>query len=160
MLLRVGCAVSGSKGRAGSELSWFGLCSASWPHLGSAGSTWKATHLREGSVFRLTSTWSGARGDPLELGKDRGSRRLDPARPCWSPGPDSSKTTRGGEVRDRFWVSAHLSSELELVIKGLSHHYLGVCVCAYVCPWARLISRKLLSALCAEMFALHFVKSV
>ena len=24
-----------------------------------------------------------------------------------------------------------------------------VCVCAYVCPWARLISRKLLSALCA-----------
>ena len=60
VLLRVGCAVGGSKGRTGSELSCFGLCSASWPHLGSAGSTWKATHLREGSVFRLTSTWSGA----------------------------------------------------------------------------------------------------
>ena len=65
-------------------------------------------------------------------GAQEGSRRLDPARSRWSPGPNNLKTTRGGEVRVRFWVSAHLSSELELVSKGLCHHFLGVCVCVCV----------------------------
>ena len=79
-----------------------GFCPASWPHLGSAGSCWCVELFavsawfpvwcdflasswsvvlrgsdasgREGSALRLTSTWSGARGDPPELGKDRGSR--------------------------------------------------------------------------------------
>ena len=32
-------------------------------------------------------------------GPREGSRRLDPARSHWSPGPDKLKTTRGGKVR-------------------------------------------------------------
>ena len=95
--------------------SWSSLFSAWFPAwCDSLASSWRwffgeATHRREGSAPHLTSTCSEARGDSLELGKDRGSWRLDPARSRWSPGPGSLKTTRGGEVRDRFWVSAHLS---------------------------------------------------
>ena len=157
-----------------------GCCSASWP--GSAGSSWfvelprglclvlglvRLLDLTLVVVLRGSDASTGrmsasshqhvfeARGDLLELGKDRGSRRLDPARSRWSPGPNSLKTTRGGEVRDRFWVSAHLSLRAEVRIKGISHHFLRVCVCAYECPWARLTSRKLLSA--CVVFALHYI---
>ncbi len=118
--------------------SWSSLFSVWFPAwCDSSTSSWRwflgeATHRREGSAPRLTSTCSEVREDSLELGKDRGSRRLDPARSRWSPGPNNLKTTGGGEVRDRLWVSAHLSSELELVIKGLCHHFLGVCVCVRV----------------------------
>ena len=108
--------------------SWFG-----WLYLETDASSGRLGVSSHQHVVRSARASAGAR---------EGSRRLEPARPRWSPGPDSLKTTRGGEVRDRFRVSAHLSIRAAVLIKVISHHFLGVCVCAYECPWARLISRN------------------
>ena len=43
--------------------------------------------------------------------------------------PGSSKTARGGEVRDRFSPSAHLPSRAEGPNKGRGHHFFWVCAC-------------------------------
>ena len=80
--------------------------------------------------------------------------------PMLVPGPNSLKTTRGGKVRGSPWASAHLSLRAEVHIKGISHHFWGVCVCmcVYVCPWARLTSRKLLSALFAAYTCIYCIR--
>ena len=46
----------------------------------------------------------------------------------------SSKTARGGEVRDRFSPSAHLPSLAEGPNKGHGHHFFWVCACVSVGP--------------------------
>ena len=63
-------------------------------------------------------------------GARKGSRLavIGSSSPTLVPGPNSLKTTRGGKVRGRPWASAHLSLRAEVRIKGISHHFLGVCV--------------------------------
>ena len=67
-------------------------------------------------------------------GARKGSRLavVGTSSPSLVPGPNSWKTTRGGKVPDRSWASAHLSLRAEVRIEGISHHFLGVCVCVCV----------------------------
>ena len=67
-------------------------------------------------------------------GARKGSRLavIGSSSPTLVPGPNSLKTTRGGKVRGRPWASAHLSLRAEVRIKGISHHFLGACVCVCV----------------------------
>ena len=106
VLLRVGCAVGGSKGRAGSELPWFG-----WLYLESDASSGRLGVSSHQHVVRSVRGSAGAwEGSRLTV--------IGSSSPSLEPGSDSLKTTRGGEVRDRFWVSAHLSIRAGVLIKG------------------------------------------
>ena len=86
-------------------------------------------------VFRSARGSAGAR---------KGSRLavVGSSSPSLLPGPNSLKTTRGGKVQDRPWVSAHLSLRAEVRNKGISHHFFCLRVCVSVCG-PRLVSSEL-----------------
>ena len=141
-LVRRGCSGAGSAFaplRGPVRLVLLGLWSSSWSLLGSqlGAAPWphlgrrffgEATHHREGSAPCLTSTCSGGRGDPPELGKDRGSQWLEPARPRWCP----VRPARRPHEMERSKIGPGLQlicpSELKSVLKASA-------TISWVCVW-------------------------